>query len=58
MSNNVPDTNSYLPKTLIIPISPPKPKKRRRELSNTQRAEIRRYFYDNSNNKLSQKQLI
>jgi hypothetical protein len=58
MSDNVPDANSHLTKTLTIPISPPKPKKRRRELSNAQRAEIRRYFYDDSNNKPSQKQLI
>src|SRR5271155_5805461 len=58
MSDNVPDANSALPASLTIPISPPKSKKRRRELSNAQRAEIRRYFYDDSNNKPSQKQLI
>ena len=57
MSDNVSDTNSRLPEALAIPISP-KPKKRRHELSNAQRAEIRRDFYDNSNDKLSQKQLI
>src|SRR5271154_418831 len=58
MSDNVPDANSHLSKTLTIPISSPKPKKRRRELSNAQRAEIRRYFYDDSNNKPSQNQII
>ena len=58
MSANALDADSNLPKTLTLLISPPKPKKRRRELSNAQRAEIRRYFYDDSNNKPSQKELI
>ena len=58
MSDSIPNTNSTLSTSLPSPISAPKSKKRRRELSNAQRAEIRKYFYDDSNNKPSQKQVI
>ena len=58
MSTNISNTSSALPTSVPLPKSPPKLKKRRREVSNAQRAEIRKYFYDDSNNKPSQKQVI
>jgi hypothetical protein len=42
-------SNTQHSKTLAMPISPPRPsKKPRRQLSNAERAEVRRYFYDDS----------
>jgi Fission yeast centromere protein N-terminal domain len=58
MPDDLPDAGSTLPAAVPTPVPPPKSKKRRRELSNAQRAEIRRYFYDNSDSKPTQKQLI
>ena len=58
MSDYVPDTRSALPATLPTRLSPPRPKKRRRELSNAQRAEIRHHFYHSLSPKPTQKELI
>jgi Fission yeast centromere protein N-terminal domain len=58
MPDDLPDAGPALPTAVPTFIPSLKPKKRRRELSNAQRAEIRRYFYDNSDSKLTQKQLI
>ena len=49
---------SPFPTTLTAPVSPPKVKKRRRELTNAHRVEIRQFFYDNSHTKPSQKEVI
>src|SRR2546423_1074146 len=58
MSDYVPDTRSALPATLPTRLSPPRPKKRRRELSNAQRAEVRHHFYHSLSPKPTQKELI
>ena len=48
-----------LPETSKALIPPPKPtRKRRRELTNTQRAEIREFFFHDPNRKPSQKGII
>src|SRR2546423_3797394 len=58
-NSELPQSNPEPPRTHTIPISPPRPsKKPRRQLSNAQRAEIRRYFYDDSNTKPTQNQVI
>jgi Fission yeast centromere protein N-terminal domain len=58
MPDDVSDATSTLPATLPTCLSPPKPKKRRRELSNAQRADIRQQFYHNPSPKPTQNQLI
>src|SRR2546423_13591578 len=58
-NSELPQSNPEPPRTHTIPISPPRPsKKPRRQLSNAQRAEIRRYFYDDSNTKPTRNQVI
>jgi len=51
------DTSSHIP-TRTAPTSPPKTKKRRRELTNTERVEIRQFYYDDSRVRPSQKEVI
>jgi Fission yeast centromere protein N-terminal domain len=58
MPDDLLDAGSALSATVPTPVPSSESKKRRRELSNAQRAEIRRHFYDNSDSKPTQKQLI
>jgi hypothetical protein len=59
MSENLSIMVSDLPMTPQTPTPLPQTSKSRRgELSNAQIAEIRRYFYEDSNNTPSQKQVI
>jgi hypothetical protein len=62
-SFKMPETTSImdlqLPETLNTLIHLPKPtKKRRRELTNVKRAEIREFFFHDPNQKLNQKKII
>jgi len=57
MSGTTPDTSSHIP-TRTAPTSPPKTKKRRRELTNTELVEIRQFYYDDSRVRPSQKEVI
>jgi hypothetical protein len=51
--------DSQLPETSKAHIPLPKPtKKRRRELTNTQRAEIRDFFFHDPNRKPNQKEIV
>jgi len=54
---STPDISSQLP-TRTTPTSPPKTKKRRRELINTERVDIRQFYYDDSRVRPSQKEVI
>ena len=58
MPETTSETTIPLPMTLAAPASPPRAKKRRRELTNAQRVEIRQFFYDESHAKPSQKEVI
>ena len=58
MSNNTSNAESALSTSPLNSTPPPNPKKRRCELSNAQKAEIQKYFFDDSNNKPSQKEII
>ena len=57
MSGTTLDTSSQLP-ARIVPTSPPKTKKPRRELTNTERVDIRQFYYDDSRVRPSQKEVI
>ena len=59
MSETTSSMDSRLPETSKPPIPLPEPtKKRRRELTNTQRAEIHEFFFHDPNRKPSQKEII
>jgi hypothetical protein len=58
MPETTSETTTPLSMTLTAPASPPKTKKRRRELTNAERVEIRQFFNDESHTKPSQKEVI
>jgi hypothetical protein len=59
MSETASSIDPQLPETSKALIPLPKPtKKRRRKLTNTQRTEIREFFFHDSNRKPSQKEII
>jgi hypothetical protein len=58
MSETASSMNSQLPETLKALSLPTPTKKRRRELTNAQRTEIREFFFHDLNRKPSQKKII